>query len=174
MWLLRSPTSAAALTRRTCRIRSVALLYLATTSMSAVILPPMIESRWGHRMVAYDGRLFVVGGRAPSGRVLIYTPGKDWTLGAAMPRVRDHLSVVEVGGKLWAIGAPLHRSVAIAINRVDGLLARAAGTVGGNGCGWPCGSRAIRLGHLSSRLLLCGIGFPQWGQGSRRESPRML
>jgi Kelch motif/Galactose oxidase, central domain len=138
------------------------------------ILPPMIEPRWGHRMVAYNGRLFIVGGRGPSGRVLIYTPGKDWTLGAAMPRVRDHLSVVEVGGKLWAIGAPLHRSVAIAIYRVDGLLARAAGTMGGNGCGWPCGSRAIRLGHLSSRLLLCGIGFPQWGQGSRRESPRML
>jgi Kelch motif/Galactose oxidase, central domain len=110
------------------------------------ILPPMIEPRWGHRMVAYNGRLFVVGGRGPSGRVLIYTPGKDWTLGAAMPRVRDHLSVVEVGGKLWAIGAPLHRSVAIAIYRVDGLLARAAGTVGGNGCGWPWGSRAIRLG----------------------------
>jgi hypothetical protein len=29
--------------------------------------------------------------------VLIYAPGKDWSLGAEMPRVRDHLSVVKVG-----------------------------------------------------------------------------
>jgi N-acetylneuraminic acid mutarotase len=79
------------------------------------ILPPMIEPRWGHRMVAYDGRLFVIGGRGPSGRVLIYTPGKNWSLGAAMPSVRDHLSVVEVGGKLWAIGGRDPNSIA----RVD-------------------------------------------------------
>src|ERR1700680_4305539 len=48
----------------------------------------MIEPRWGHRMVAHDGRLFVVGGRGPSGRVLIYTPDKGWSTGAAMPRPR--------------------------------------------------------------------------------------
>jgi Kelch motif len=47
--------------------------------------------------------------------VLIYTPGKDWSLGAQMPRVRDHLSVVEVGGKLWAIGGRDPNSIA----RVD-------------------------------------------------------
>ena len=78
-------------------------------------LPPMIEPRWGHRMVAHDGRLFVIGGRGRSGRVLIYTPGKDWRLGAEMPRVRDHLSVVEVEGKLWAIGGRDPNSIA----RVD-------------------------------------------------------
>jgi len=78
-------------------------------------LPPMIEPRWGHRMVAHDGRLYVIGGRGRSGRVLIYTPGEGWRLGAEMPRVRDHLSVVEVGGKLWAIGGRDPNSVA----RVD-------------------------------------------------------
>jgi N-acetylneuraminic acid mutarotase len=78
-------------------------------------LPPMVEPRWGHRMVAHDGRLYVVGGRGHSGRVLIYTPGKDWSLGAEIPRRRDHLSVVEVGGKLWAIGGRDPRS----ITRVD-------------------------------------------------------
>jgi hypothetical protein len=54
----------------------------------------MIEPRWGHRIVAHEGRLYVVGGRGESARVLIYTPGKDWTTGADLPRTRDHLSVV--------------------------------------------------------------------------------
>jgi N-acetylneuraminic acid mutarotase len=67
-------------------------------------LTPMIEPRWGHRMVAHDGRLYVVGGRGRSGRVLIYALGKGWTFGAAIPRERDHLSVIVAGGKLWAIG----------------------------------------------------------------------
>src|SRR5262249_55118766 len=50
-----------------------------------------------------------------SARVLIYTPDKGWSMGAEMPRVRDHLSVVEVGGKLWAIGGRDPNS----ITRVD-------------------------------------------------------
>jgi hypothetical protein len=29
----------------------------------------MIEPRWGHRMVAHEGRLYVVGGRGESARV---------------------------------------------------------------------------------------------------------
>jgi N-acetylneuraminic acid mutarotase len=78
-------------------------------------LSPMIEPRWGHRMVAHDGRLFVIGGRGRSGRVLIYSPSKGWSLGAELPRVRDHLSVVNVGGKLWAIGGRDPNSLA----RVD-------------------------------------------------------
>jgi N-acetylneuraminic acid mutarotase len=78
-------------------------------------LTPMIEPRWGHRMVAYDGRLYVIGGRGRSGRVLIYDPGKGWSIGAEMPRVRDHQSVVEVRGRLWAIGGRDPNS----ITRVD-------------------------------------------------------
>jgi Kelch motif len=79
------------------------------------ILTPMIEPRWGHRMVALDGRLYVVGGRGESARVLIYTPGRDWTTGADLPRTRDHLSVVVAGGRIWAIGGRDPRSIA----RVD-------------------------------------------------------
>jgi len=75
----------------------------------------MIEPRWGHRMVAHDGRLYVVGGRGPSARVLIYTPDKNWTTGAQLPRMRDHLSVVVAGGRIWAIGGRDPRSLA----RVD-------------------------------------------------------
>ena len=74
-------------------------------------LAPMIEPRWGHRMVAHDGRLFVVGGRGPSSCVLVYAPGKGWSLGAEMPRPRDHLSVVVVDDRIWAIGGRDPRSV---------------------------------------------------------------
>jgi hypothetical protein len=78
-------------------------------------LPQMIEPRWGHRMVAHDGHLYVVGGRGPSGRVLIYTEAGGWRLGAALPRMRDHLSVVVAQGRVWAIGGRDPGSVA----RVD-------------------------------------------------------
>lgn len=78
-------------------------------------LGPMIEPRWGHRMIAHDGRLYVVGGRGPSGRVLIYTPDQGWSIGAELPRPRDHLSVVVVDGLIWAVGGRDPRSVA----RVD-------------------------------------------------------
>ena len=76
---------------------------------------PMIEPRWGHRMVAHKGRLYVVGGRGPSSRVLIYTPDQGWSLGAELPRPRDHLSVVVVDDLIWAIGGRDPRSLA----RVD-------------------------------------------------------
>jgi N-acetylneuraminic acid mutarotase len=78
-------------------------------------MPAMIEPRWGHRMVAHDGKLFVVGGRGRTRHVLIYTPGKDWTVGAEMPRMRDHLSVVVADAKIWAIGGRDPDSIA----RVD-------------------------------------------------------
>jgi hypothetical protein len=62
-----------------------------------------------------NGRLYVVGGRGQSACVLIYTPGKDWTTGADLRRMRDHLSVVVAGGRIWAIGGRHPRSIA----RVD-------------------------------------------------------
>jgi len=65
---------------------------------------PMPEPRWGHRMVAHDGRLYVVGGRGPSARVLIYAPEAGWSAGAPLPRQRDHLSVVVAKDRIWAIG----------------------------------------------------------------------
>ena len=68
------------------------------------ILEPMPEPRWGHRLVAHEGRLYVVGGEGPSSRVLIYTPGEGWETGAAMPEPRDHLSAVSEEGRIWAMG----------------------------------------------------------------------
>ena len=88
---------------------------LTTSSDRWDSVGPMIEPRWGHRMVAHDGRLYVVGGRGPSGRVLIYTPDQGWSTGAELPRPRDHLSVVVVDGLIWAIGGRDPKSLA----RVD-------------------------------------------------------
>jgi Kelch motif protein len=78
-------------------------------------LPPMPEPRWGHRMVVLENRIYVVGGRGPSARTLIYTPDQGWKAGAALPRARDHLSVVAAGGRIWAIGGRDPGSIA----RVD-------------------------------------------------------
>ena len=75
----------------------------------------MIEPRWGHRMVAHDGRLYVMGVVALQVVCSVFTPGKGWTTGAGMPRPRDHLSVVAVEGRIWAIGGRDPRSLA----RVD-------------------------------------------------------
>ncbi len=78
-------------------------------------LEPMPEARWGHRMVAHAGRLYVIGGHGPSADVLIYTPGDGWERGAAMPVPRDHLSVVVAEERIWAIGGRDSAS----IERVD-------------------------------------------------------
>ena len=48
-------------------------------------LAPMPEGRLGHRMVAMDGRLYVIGGVGSTGNVLSYDPATDaWTAGAPM------------------------------------------------------------------------------------------
>jgi N-acetylneuraminic acid mutarotase len=67
-------------------------------------LEPLPQPRWGHRMVALDGRLYAVGGQ-PGPDVQIYDPGEDsWTLGAPLPEVRDHLGVVVHDGEIWVLG----------------------------------------------------------------------
>ena len=78
-------------------------------------LEPMPEPRMGHRMVAYRGRIYVIGGDGPSSRVLIFTPREGWSIGSEMPVQRDHLSVVVVGSRIWAIGGRAPESLA----RVD-------------------------------------------------------
>lgn len=83
-------------------------------------LASMPEPRWGHRMVAHEGRLYVIGGRGPSSRVLIFNPAEGdpaqgWSMGAEMPVQRDHLSVVVAHGQIWAIGGRDPRS----LSRVD-------------------------------------------------------
>lgn len=77
-------------------------------------LEPLPQPRWGHRLVALDGRLYAVGGR-PGPQVQIYEPGSGWTLGAPLPEVRDHLGVVAHDGEIWALGGRDH---------TDGLTAR--------------------------------------------------
>jgi hypothetical protein len=65
----------------------------------------MPEARMAHQMVAVGSRLYVLGGRGATGRVLIYdAQGGFWTIGAPMPEPRDHLAAVVVGSTIWAIG----------------------------------------------------------------------
>ena len=72
----------------------------------------MPAPRSAHRVVALDGRLYVVGGvggpadgPGASGRVLIYdVASASWSEGAPLPLNRDHLGAVVVGTEIWAIG----------------------------------------------------------------------
>lgn len=66
---------------------------------------PMPEGRLGHQMVAFRGKLYVLGGRGDSSRVEIYDPVRDrWTFGAQMPAKRDHLAAAVLGTRIYAIG----------------------------------------------------------------------
>ena len=68
-------------------------------------LAPMTEPRFGHRLVAIDERLYVVGGIGGGAAVLVYDVATDtWTRGADMPVPRDHLAAVAIGDEIWAIG----------------------------------------------------------------------
>lgn len=98
--------------------RSATLWALPRGASAWQALAPLPEGRYGHRMVVVDGRLYVVGGAAGArtnagseppglvdGSVLIHDLATGaWSAGAPMPLVRDHLSVVVVGGEIWAIG----------------------------------------------------------------------
>jgi len=82
------------------------------------VLAPMPEGRLGHRMLAIDGNLYVVGGIGETGRVLVYTlAAGTWSMGAEMPSPRDHLAAVVVDDEIWAIGGrsdgQIHRRVDI-------------------------------------------------------------
>lgn len=68
-------------------------------------LAPMPEPRVGHRMVALDGRLLVIGGRGRSADTLVYHPDEDrWSRAAPLPIPRHHLAVVVLEGEVWALG----------------------------------------------------------------------
>ena len=71
-------------------------------------LPDMPEGRMGHAMLAIEGKLYVIGGRGESSRVLIYDLEEGWSTGAPMPGPRDHLAAVQVGpttnAKIYALG----------------------------------------------------------------------
>jgi N-acetylneuraminic acid mutarotase len=81
------------------------LWSLASAAEAWRPLAPMPEGRLGHRMVAVEGHLYVVGGIGSRGDVLIYDPETDaWTKGAAMPASRDHLAAVVANREIWTIG----------------------------------------------------------------------
>jgi len=72
---------------------------------------PMPDARLGHRMVVLAGILYVVGGigdRASGvapGTTLAYDPAADaWSERAPLALNRDHLAVVVVEGRIWALG----------------------------------------------------------------------
>ncbi|MBE0477169.1 MAG: hypothetical protein IBX62_08745 [Coriobacteriia bacterium] len=79
-------------------------------------MPPLPEARWGHRMVEFDGRLYVVGGHGETANTFVYHPDRDeWATAAPIPEMRDHLSVVATADSIWAIGGRTSENVA----RVD-------------------------------------------------------
>lgn len=79
-------------------------------------MPPLPEPRLGHRMVALDDRLYVIGGQGPSAKTWVYRPDHEgWAEAAPLPGPRDHLSLVVVDDRIWAIGGRSPESVA----RVD-------------------------------------------------------
>ena len=144
------------------------LWRLALGSDRWEIAAPMIEPRWGHRMVAHDGRLYVVGGRGPSGRVLIYAPETGWRMGADMPQPRDHLSVVVVDGRIWAIGGRDPRSLA----RVD--IYDPAANSWQPGPDLPATTSGAAEGVLDGTIFIYGGEEPSFFNGGIKDLHWML
>jgi N-acetylneuraminic acid mutarotase len=118
-------------------------------------LAPMPEPRFSHRMLAVEGRLYVVGGRGGSS-VLIYDPATDsWSSGAEMPAPRDHLAAVAVGDEIWAIGGRIEGEVQ---DRVDIYDIEADAWRAGPAL--PQATSAASEGLLGSVILVSGGEYP--------------
>jgi hypothetical protein len=118
----------------------------------------MPEPRWGHRMVAHGGRLVVVGGQGPTARVLIYDPVDGWTTGAPMPAPRDHLSVVVLDDRIWAVGGRAPES----LSRVD--IYDPVGDRWEAGPALPAPTSGAAEGVVNGRILIYGGEEPAlWG-----------
>jgi hypothetical protein len=65
---------------------------------------PMPEGRVGHAMVAWSGRLYVIGGVGRTNSTLAYNPAHGWSKAAPLPAGRDHLRAVVWGDEIWVIG----------------------------------------------------------------------
>lgn len=79
-------------------------------------LAAMPEGRTAHGMVDMDGKVYVVGGKGPTSRVMIFEPGGGWHFGAAMPGPRDHAAVVAFQSRIYVIGGRDQKGVS---KRVD-------------------------------------------------------
>jgi hypothetical protein len=119
-------------------------------------LEPMPEPRWGHRVVALRGSLYVIGGHGPSASVLVYDPHQGWSARAPLPQPRHHLSVVGVGGEIWAIGGRAD----------DGNLARVdvfepAANRWREGPALPHATSGAAEGVIDGRILIFGGEDPR-------------
>ncbi len=76
------------------------------------------EGRYGHRLVAIDKMLYLIGGSGGSAvlRLNSDAPDEGWSRGADLPRPRDHLGAVVVNGEIWAIGGRDRDGI---VSRVD-------------------------------------------------------
>lgn len=70
--------------------------------------PPMPSARGGLAAVAFDGKLYAIGGFDGSGNtgaVEVYDPAtRQWTGKAPLPTPRDHLAAAAVAGRIYASG----------------------------------------------------------------------
>lgn len=69
-------------------------------------IAPLPEGRLGHRLLAVDDVLYLVGGNGGVAvlRLDPFAEDDEWSEGADLPRPRDHLGAVVVAGEIWAIG----------------------------------------------------------------------
>lgn len=155
---------------------SASFWRLEPTANEWQVLPEMSAPRWGHRMVALDKRLYVVGGQGGGSEVLIYEPGQGWSEGAPMPVPRDHLSVVAVDGLIWAIGGRSPESLA----RVD--IYDPVQDEWRDGPGLPEVTSGAAEGVIDGHILILGGEEPalrgghiidrHWWLDTRAEAPR--
>jgi N-acetylneuraminic acid mutarotase len=69
-------------------------------------LASMPDGRWGNDAVAYEGRIYVVGGEYRDGalEVLIYDRDADeWDRGATMSTETEHTAVEAYDGEIWTV-----------------------------------------------------------------------
>jgi N-acetylneuraminic acid mutarotase len=125
-------------------------------------LAPMPEGRLGHRMLAIDDRLYVVGGIGDSRRVLVYdVAAVSWSARAEMPAPpRDHVAAVLVDGEIWVIGG---RSGGQNYARVD--VYNPGADTWREGPPLPEATSGAAAGVLDGRILISGGENPGQGGG---------
>jgi hypothetical protein len=139
-------------------------------------MPPLPEARWGHRMVALDGRLYVVGGHGDTANTFVYHPDRgEWATAAPLPEMRDHLSVIATDDRIWAIGGRAAETMA----RVD--IYDPEQDVWAEGPSLPVPTSGAAEGYIDGRIyvlggedpsLLGGVVDEHWVLDTRDDPPR--